>query len=224
MTVQTINIGNIANDGTGDNLRVAFDKINKNFADLDDRSITQSGLNLGTGQPVFYTKENNVLYFKTLIASDSITLSSTNDEITIGTNENFTIQTDSDSVNISGTNKFFGIKGSTNIDTTITSNDITISVTGDGLLALDPSPTLNGDLNANNNSITNANSVSANTFVGNLVGTVNGITVTDNSTNLDFGPMIPNITSLDDYILYLTSIDYGTFLSPTVIDSDFGSI
>lgn len=224
MTVQTINIGNIANDGTGDNLRVAFDKINKNFADLDDRSITQSGLNLGTGQPVFYTKENNVLYFKTLIASDSITLSSTNDEITIGTNENFTIQTDSDSVNISGTNKFFGIKGSTNIDTTITSNDITISVTGDGLLALDPSPTLSGDLNANNNSITNANSVSANTFVGNLVGTVNGITVTDNSTNLDFGPMIPNITSLDDYILYLTSIDYGTFLSPTVIDSDFGSI
>ena len=224
MTVQTINIGNIANDGTGDNLRVAFDKINKNFADLDDRSITQSGLNLGTGQPVFYTKENNVLYFKTLVASDSITLSSTNDEITIGTNENFTIQADSDSVNISGTNKFFGIKGSTNIDTAITSNDISISVTGDGLLALDPSPTLSGDLNANNNSITNASSVSANTFVGNLVGTVNGITVTDNSTNLDFGPMIPNITSLDDYILYLTSIDYGTFLSPSVIDSDFGSI
>lgn len=224
MTVQTINIGNIANDGTGDNLRVAFDKINKNFADLDDRSITQSGLNLGTGQPVFYTKENNVLYFKTLVASDSITLSSTNDEITIGTNENFTIQADSDSVNISGTNKFFGIKGSTNIDTAITSNDISISVTGDGLLALDPSPTLSGDLNVNNHSITNASSVSANTFVGNLVGTVNGITVTDNSTNLDFGPMIPNITSLDDYILYLTSIDYGTFLSPSVIDSDFGSI
>ena len=35
MTVQLINIGNVANDGTGDDLREAFIKVNDNFEDLD---------------------------------------------------------------------------------------------------------------------------------------------------------------------------------------------
>ena len=35
MAIQTINIGSSANKGDGDPLRVAFDKINKNFAELD---------------------------------------------------------------------------------------------------------------------------------------------------------------------------------------------
>ena len=35
MAIQTINIGTSANKGDGDPLRVAFDKINKNFAELN---------------------------------------------------------------------------------------------------------------------------------------------------------------------------------------------
>ena len=34
MTQQSINIGSAANDGTGDPLRTAFDKINDNFNEL----------------------------------------------------------------------------------------------------------------------------------------------------------------------------------------------
>ena len=34
MTIQNINIGNIANDGTGDDLREAFRKVNENFDEL----------------------------------------------------------------------------------------------------------------------------------------------------------------------------------------------
>ena len=37
MAKQTINIGSAANDGTGDPLRTAFDKINDNFQELYDR-------------------------------------------------------------------------------------------------------------------------------------------------------------------------------------------
>ena len=37
MTIQNINIGNIANDGTGDDLREAFRKVNENFDELDLR-------------------------------------------------------------------------------------------------------------------------------------------------------------------------------------------
>jgi hypothetical protein len=35
MALQTINIGTSANDGTGDPLRTAFDKVNDNFLVLD---------------------------------------------------------------------------------------------------------------------------------------------------------------------------------------------
>ena len=36
MAKQTINIGAVANDGTGDQLRTAFDKVNDNFTELYD--------------------------------------------------------------------------------------------------------------------------------------------------------------------------------------------
>ena len=37
MAIQTVNIGTIANDGTGDDLREAFVKVNNNFSELDLR-------------------------------------------------------------------------------------------------------------------------------------------------------------------------------------------
>ena len=37
MAINLINIGNIANDGTGDDLREAFVKVNNNFEELDLR-------------------------------------------------------------------------------------------------------------------------------------------------------------------------------------------
>ena len=49
MAQQTINIGTVANDGTGDPLRTAFDKVNDNFTELyaddagDVNSVTGSG-------------------------------------------------------------------------------------------------------------------------------------------------------------------------------------
>ena len=37
MSKQSINIGSAANDGTGDPLRTAFDKINDNFQEVYDK-------------------------------------------------------------------------------------------------------------------------------------------------------------------------------------------
>lgn len=225
MAMQNINIGNVANDGTGDSLREAFAKVNTNFTELDSRfTFTNTVENLGNGEGLFYTKENNVLYFKSIVAGDNITVSSNNNEITINSAETFTIQSDTDSVNINGVSKFFGIKGSSNIDTNITNNDVNISINPDGLLALDTSPTLSADLNINSHNITSANIVTAQTFIGNLVGTVNGLPVTDYSSNLDLGAMVSNITSIGDYIIATTSLDYGSFIAPASITSNFGSI
>ena len=82
-TIQTINIGNIVNDGLGDDLRTAFQKVNANFATLNnDLTITAS--NLGTvGEPVFKQKSGLNLEFKKLVAGNKITISSSPDSLLI---------------------------------------------------------------------------------------------------------------------------------------------
>jgi hypothetical protein len=55
MALEQLNVGNTINDGTGDDLRDAFVKINQNFQELD----IVSAINLGTsGAEVLLTLEN----------------------------------------------------------------------------------------------------------------------------------------------------------------------
>ena len=50
MAKQVINIGSVANDGTGDPLRTAFDKVNDNFTELyNDDAGDVNSVNAGTG-------------------------------------------------------------------------------------------------------------------------------------------------------------------------------
>ena len=56
MAKQTINIGTTANDGTGDPLRTAFDKVNSNFTELyNDDAGDVNSVNAGTGISVDQT-------------------------------------------------------------------------------------------------------------------------------------------------------------------------
>ena len=91
-TIQTINIGNIVNDGLGDDLRTAFQKVNANFATLNnDLTITAS--NLGTvGEPVFKQKTGLNLEFKKLVAGNKITISSSPDSLLISSTVGNTFQ------------------------------------------------------------------------------------------------------------------------------------
>ena len=78
MTIQTINLGNYANDGTGDDLRVAFTKVNANFAALDASAAIANGVNVGTGIGIFFAKDTTNLQFKSLTSTNSsVTISST---------------------------------------------------------------------------------------------------------------------------------------------------
>jgi hypothetical protein len=66
MTVQTINIGNIVNDGLGDDLRTAFEKVNSNFSTLD-AELAISAANMGSaanGIGLFSSKVGSSLQFK----------------------------------------------------------------------------------------------------------------------------------------------------------------
>jgi len=69
MAIDPINVGLIANDGTGDDLREAFIKVNNNFDDVDVRlqtltDVTGRNLVEGSGFNVFTEKQDNELLFR----------------------------------------------------------------------------------------------------------------------------------------------------------------
>jgi len=70
-TIQEIFLGSYANDGTGDDLRTAFIKVNANFAALNVEVGISTGVNVGGGTGVFKTKAATNLEFKTLTSTDS---------------------------------------------------------------------------------------------------------------------------------------------------------
>ena len=70
MTIQTINLGNYANDGTGDDLRTAFQKVNANFAELYGEAAISTARNLGAGIGLFAAKDGINLNFKSLASAD----------------------------------------------------------------------------------------------------------------------------------------------------------
>lgn len=55
--IQTINIGSVANDGTGDTIRNAFDKVNDNFIEVSKGLYAQTAL----GTPVISTNGEDTL-------------------------------------------------------------------------------------------------------------------------------------------------------------------
>lgn len=88
MPIQTVNLGTYANDGTGDDLRSAFVKVNENFDYLNEL-VAISGTNLGAGSPVFVSKSGNNLQFRSITAGSNLTVSSNGTTITVSANNPF---------------------------------------------------------------------------------------------------------------------------------------
>lgn len=83
MAIQTINIGNQVNDGLGDDLRTAFQKVNANFSNLNSQ-LTITASNLGaTGTGVFKEKVGVDLQFKKLVSGTKMALDDTGNTIVI---------------------------------------------------------------------------------------------------------------------------------------------
>ena len=77
VTNNLINIGNVVNDGLGDDLRTAFRKVNENFTELNNLGTLVVN-NLGEGATVFKSpltrnsEGSNVLEFRTLISGTNV--------------------------------------------------------------------------------------------------------------------------------------------------------
>lgn len=236
MAIQIINVGNIANDGTGDDLREAFVKINNNFQELDLRDDEQTSVvNLGSvGEGLFYNKVNFELQFKRLVAGTDITLSSDNQAITINANggvKSITVDSDSGNVQLSDADTI-SIVGGTNITTNISNGTLTIDYTGFQELSSDTTPVLGGNLDAagydiNNVGLLYATQITSN-FIGNLTGNVNGININDISQYFDsywdLGTITQTVDSILKWIISDYTIDMGTIVQPNSKTIDMGSI
>ena len=132
-TISTINIGNIVNDGLGDDLRTAFQKVNANFATLNnDLTITAS--NLGTvGESVFKQKNGLNLEFKKLVAGNKIAITSSPDSLlitsTVGTS--FTRIETQNGIISADSHEFITIQGDPDITVTAANDIITINTVQD---------------------------------------------------------------------------------------------
>ena len=87
MPIQRIEIGGYANDGTGDDLRTAFNKVNANFTLLDSDAQINDGVNLGAGTAVLKGKTSTILQFKSITSTDnSVTLTATDNTVNLKAN------------------------------------------------------------------------------------------------------------------------------------------
>lgn len=239
MALRTINLGSVANDGTGDDLREAFEKVIFNFAELDARTPeATTAVNLGAGQGIFASKNNAELRFKSLVGGSNVTLAADGNTITVNVNAGvtqFTVAADSGSLVVTE-NGTVTISGGTLISTQRVGNNIVINSSAIDKVEDDTSPRLGGNLNANGYNLGSVGSIDATnvsgTFNGSLTGLVYGIDIRDLNefrvpgNSWDFGPIGDyTVTNLWDYVWSTANIDFGTIagVQPNVI-LDAGTI
>ena len=99
MARQEINLGSYANDGTGDDLRTAFEKVNANFLQVYNNILDTSATNVGSGTAIFAQKNVNTLdlEFKTL-TSDDDTVSITHTATTVNLESTAKVESDTDPI------------------------------------------------------------------------------------------------------------------------------
>lgn len=230
MAIQLINVGQIANDGTGDDLREAFVKINQNFEELDLRDDEQTtASNLGNiGQGIFFNRVNYDLQFKKIAGGDNITLSADNEKIIINASNvvtDITVSADTGSVTLD-TSSSISIAGGDGITTSITGNTLTITNDYVSEIVEDTTPQLGGNLDAQGFNILNLGTATG-SFVGNLTGNVNGVDPAATAyyfNNIDLGNVSLNITNIIELLAATADINLGTFGSPAPFSIDLGSI
>ena len=233
MAVQLINIGNVANDGTGDDLREAFIKANANFEELDlrdDEQTTVSNLG-GTGEGLFAQKLIYDLQFKKLSAGANVTLTADLEKIVIAADSgvsDLTLTADTGNV-VLDNSAALTVSGGADISTAIVAGVLTVAYTGVTDLVSDTTPQLSADLDAQFNNLLNVGTIATSgvtgPLVGNVTGLVHGIDVRTIGVedNLDLGNIVTNINSGIQFFLSTNGIDHGTITAAASINSDFGT-
>jgi hypothetical protein len=212
MAIQTINIGQNVNDGTGDDLRTAFDKVNDNFTFLEGLGgETNTASNLGNitdGEAIFAGKVLQDLTFKRIKSSNTNNLTVTSDGESIilnpinpDQNAFGRVQDDSgDTITAGSPNSVFGIKGGSNVTTDIVGTDLQISASLN--LVQDITPELGGPLTLNSFDIVGSGNINITgniTATGSLnVGNIAGDVIGDLKGSVFGNDSTPIVNGLDN--------------------------
>lgn len=212
MNITLIDIGSIANDGTGDDLRTAFQKVNDNFVELET-SIDASTVaaNVGSGAGLFKQKSVNTLQFRTLDSDANLAIAVEGDKVVIRTNF------EANDIRV----------GSLYSVGSVEANTMTASMF---------SGAFNGNLMGRVFPIQPDYIIGA----GNIIGVqpnpglpnyiparVDGIAVQDLNRTIntfDFGTLDNQYTNAFQYILSAVGLDLGTIISPTDLSIDAGTL
>jgi hypothetical protein len=217
MSIQFVNVGQTDNDGTGDDLREAFVKVNENFTKLAllvTESTTVS--NVGSGVGLYAGNQGYNLQFKTLVKGNGINIVPSANTITISVDQivkSLALSADTGEKMLSGADSL-SIVGESSITTTITGNTLTIKSDFNNL-SDDPTPVLGANLNAENFSISNLQSINGASLEGlhKVVG-----------NNFDFGTIRVEASNIIDWITINATVSMGTFAQPSAISVNMGSL
>lgn len=237
MAIQYINTGIIANDGTGDDLREAFTKINNNFEELDLRVIEETVIeNTGSiGEGIYAGKTDGINGFKRLIAGSNVTVVSTDTTITIDAADGLDqliVVTDNGTVTVAS-GQTMSIRGGDGINTSTNGQQVIINLDNIGIVSRDTAPQLSGTLTANNNNISGVNILQVNTVQGqggtptNLEGLVYGFDVRNFGPYLDgfdFGRIRNTYNNAIEFIISTVDLDFGAITPESGDTVDLGLI
>jgi hypothetical protein len=230
MAITYINTGTIANDGTGDDLREAFIKINNNFEDLDLRIVEEFNVeNLGSlGEGIYGGKVDGIHGFKRLVGGSNISLSSTSNGITINgadSLDQLVVISDSGTLTVAR-GQTMTVRGGEGTNTRVDGQTIYIDLDDTGIVAQDTAPQLTATLNADNNDIVGVRTLQANTIQGqggiaaNIEGLVYGYDIRefgDYLTGFDFGNLRETYNNTIEFIMQNVDMDFAT------VDPDVGN-
>lgn len=227
MALTLPDLGNVPNDGTGDDLYTAFTKVNAALLDLDTRSESTTAENLGDGFPIFAEQDGNTLKFSTLqidpLFPDSMTIRAVGGQLFLASKQaNFRYALDSPGdpqdgvVLVSNPAKVVYFKPSQGTNIQLNKrNEVdgiyNIEVAIDSQLFRETNPRVSTDLSLEGNNLIN-------------VGSIDGLPL-DSISELfswDFGDLNPNPTSIIDFIVNSIDVDFGTYADPSPQQVDFG--
>ena len=128
MTIQPINIGNVVNDGLGDDLRTAFQKVNANFAELLTTFDLTAANAQTVGAGVFKEKTGSILKFRNLVSGTKIVVTEFANSIEIRSTQPdaFTSITTNQGIVQATANTNIAIQGGNNITVTGSTPYITV--------------------------------------------------------------------------------------------------
>jgi hypothetical protein len=229
MAITPINVGNLVNDGTGDDLRTAFQRVNANFSDLDGQ-LRLDGSNVGVPTAgsfatIFKTKDNSTsqLQFKTILPGANINLVNDTDNVVISSpsqNTFVSVVTDGGSITANSATTVLNIVGGANASVvTEPGNRLVINVDRIGN-QLESNLSLNGFTIQGAGNINITGNITASNYTGNLAG-VNPVPVIRSVYDIDFGTAVPGkYNNAIQFIIANTDYDFGSITSPSELELD----